>query len=117
MSNAWKVTMIVIAVATMVSTPLVWLLNGPGGGELVGASVQAAVGIAALLWALLQHPQQPTRDRALRTGDARAEDGAVAHTGIRRSGGPGRRTASVRRTGKATARGRGSSASSGIDQN
>ncbi|MER8046430.1 hypothetical protein [Streptomyces sp. NPDC094032] len=40
----------VVAVAGIISTPLVWLLNSPDTGQLVGASVQAAAGIAALVW-------------------------------------------------------------------
>ncbi|MFE5894782.1 hypothetical protein ACFQ6E_38415 [Streptomyces sp. NPDC056462] len=115
MSHGWKVTVIVVAVAAMVSTPLVWLMNGPDGGQFIGASVQAAVGIVALLWAILQHPQRQPQDRVSQTGVAHAEDGGTAHTGIKRPGGRGRGAATARRTGKATARGRHSSAGTGID--
>lgn len=62
------------------STPLIWLLDGPDGGQLVGASVQAAVGIVALVWALFQHPSPATgpRDSVSRTG--KATRGGVAGT-------------------------------------
>lgn len=59
MSRGWKITVMVVGVAGVVSTPLVWLLDSPDTGQLVGASVQAATGIAALVWALLQRPPAP----------------------------------------------------------
>jgi hypothetical protein len=55
-SQGWKITVMVAATVGVVSTPLVWLLDSPDTGQLVGASVQAAFGIAALVWGLLQRP-------------------------------------------------------------
>ncbi|MFF3431796.1 hypothetical protein [Streptomyces sp. NPDC002602] len=108
MSQVWKITVIVLAAVGILSTPVVWLLDGPGAGQLVGATVQAAVGIAALLWALFQRPSstRPT-DRAARTG--KAERGG--NTGIRRPGGRGRGSATADRTGEA----RGKNSNSGIN--
>lgn len=107
-SLGWKITVIVLASAGVLSTPLVWLLDGPGAGQLAGATVQAAVGIAALVWALLQHPPAagPT-DRATRTG--RSDGGGTS--GIRRPGGRGRGSATAERTGEAS----GPNSVSGID--
>jgi hypothetical protein len=108
MTQGWKITVIVLAAVGIVSTPLIWLLNSPDAGALAGASVQAAVGIAALVWALFQHPSPagPT-DRASRTG--KAAGGGV--TGIRRPGGRGRGAATAERTGEAS----GKNSVSGID--
>ncbi|WP_179167269.1 MULTISPECIES: hypothetical protein [unclassified Streptomyces] len=108
MSQGWKITVIVLAAVGIVSTPLVWLLDGPDAGQLAGATVQAVVGIAALVWALFQRPSSagPT-DRAVRTG--KASRGGV--TGIRRPGGRGRGTATAERTGEAD----GENSVSGID--
>ncbi|MDX2853076.1 hypothetical protein PV342_32490 [Streptomyces sp. PA03-3a] len=91
---------------------MVWLLNGPGTGELVGASLQVGTGVAGLVWAWLQ-PRQG--DSATDTGHATASGGGSAHTGIRRRGGAGTGSAMVDRTGGATADGSGSSAGTGID--
>ncbi|MFJ8856767.1 hypothetical protein [Streptomyces sp. NPDC102437] len=109
MSQGWKITVIVLAGVGIVSTPLIWLLDGPDGGQLVGASVQAAVGIAALVWALFQHPSPTTgpRDSVSRTG--KATRGGVA--GIKRPGGRGRGSATAKRTGEAD----GKNSVSGID--
>ncbi|MGW4506833.1 hypothetical protein ACWENO_19570 [Streptomyces sp. NPDC004436] len=98
----------VVAVALIVSTPLFWLLNGPDTGQLVGASVQAAAGVAALVWALFQRsaPAGPV-DKATDTGEA--SEGGV--TRIKRPGGRGEGSASAEGTGDA--KGRGSV--SGID--
>ncbi|WP_420709157.1 hypothetical protein [Streptomyces sp. NRRL S-37] len=96
--------------AGVLSTPLIWLLDSPGAGQLAGATVQAAVGIAALVWALFQRPSSagPT-DRAVRTGEA--SRGGI--TGIRWPGGRGRgtATATAERTGEAD----GENSVSGID--
>ena len=62
-SQGWKLTVIVAAAAGIVSTPLLWLLDSPDTGQLVGATVQAATGIAALVWALLQRPPAQSRFR------------------------------------------------------
>ncbi|WP_326770342.1 hypothetical protein OG978_41895 (plasmid) [Streptomyces sp. NBC_01591] len=124
MSRGWKITVMVVGVAGVVSTPLVWLLDSPDTGQLVGASVQAATGIAALVWALLQRPPAPApaptpvpgpADSAVDTGKADGIDGGTAHTGVRRPGGAGTGSAKAERTGDATAQGPGSSAGTGID--
>ncbi|MFJ3861551.1 hypothetical protein ACIPRL_35660 [Streptomyces sp. NPDC090085] len=109
MTQGWKITVIVLAAAGILSTPLIWLLNSPGAGALAGASVQAAVGIAALVWALFQHPAPAAgpADRAIRTG--RASRGGL--TGIRRPGGRGRGSSTAIRTGDADGQG----SVSGID--
>lgn len=108
MSQRWKVALIVVAVAGIVSTPLVWLLNSPGTGEMTGASVQAAVGVLALWWAVFQQPPGTggPEDRAVRTGPA--SRGGVS--GIRRPGGRGSGSATAEDTGEATCNG-----TSGID--
>ncbi|MEU0632268.1 hypothetical protein [Streptomyces sp. NPDC005989] len=122
MSRGWEITVMVVGVAGVVSTPLVWLLDSPDTGQLVGASVQAATGIAALVWALLQRPPAPAltpvpgpADSAVDTGKADGTDGGAAHTGVRRPGGAGTGSAKAERTGDATAQGPGSSAGTGID--
>ncbi|MEU5048659.1 hypothetical protein [Streptomyces sp. NPDC021096] len=104
--------LIVVGMACIAATPIVWLLNGPGTGELVGASLQVGTGVAALVWAWLQPGQG---NSATDTGQARASRGGSAHTGIRRPGGAGTGSARVERTGDATADGSGSSAGTGID--
>ncbi|NEY35328.1 hypothetical protein GTU99_24665 [Streptomyces sp. PRKS01-65] len=94
---------------------MVWLLNGPDAGELTGASVQAAVGVAALLWALVQPPAGPTDDTAVRTGRVDARRGGTGVSGIRRPGGRGSGPARAHRTGPVTAHDDGSRGVSGID--
>ncbi|MFF7074514.1 hypothetical protein [Streptomyces pseudovenezuelae] len=108
MSQAWKITVIGLAVVSVLSTPLIWLLDSPGAGQLAGATVQAAVGIAALVWALFQRPPTagPT-DKAVRTG--KTSRGGTS--GIRRPGGRGRGSATAERTGEAS----GENSVSGID--
>ncbi|WP_217254059.1 hypothetical protein [Streptomyces sp. AC602_WCS936] len=118
MSQGWKITVIVVAAAGVVSTPLVWLLGSPDTGQLVGATMQAATGIAALVWALLQRPPASVpgpEDLAVDTGNADGTDGGTAHTGVRRPGGTGTGSAKAERTGNATAQGPGSSAGTGVD--
>ncbi|MGW8782260.1 hypothetical protein ACWGNM_29945 [Streptomyces sp. NPDC055796] len=115
MSQGWKITVIVLAAAGVLSTPLIWLLDSPDAGQLAGASVQAAVGIAALVWALVQTPGRRTDDVAVRTGRARAGGGGRAVTGVRRPAGRGGGSARADRTGNACADGDGSDALSGID--
>lgn len=112
MTRPWKITLIVIGVACVAATPMVWLLNGPGSGELVGASLQAGTGVAALLWAWVQSGYG---DSATDTGQAKASGGGAAHTGIRRPGGVRTGLTRVERTGAAKADGAGSSAGTGID--
>ncbi|MGW6793875.1 hypothetical protein [Streptomyces chartreusis] len=108
MTPGWKITVIVLGAVGIASTPLLWLLDSPGAGELAGASIQAAVGVVALVWALFQRPSfaGPT-DRAARTGEATHG----GNSGIKRPGGRGRGSATAERTGKADGR----NANSGID--
>ncbi|MGW5449821.1 hypothetical protein [Streptomyces asiaticus] len=115
MSQGLKIMVIVLAAVGVVSTPLIWLLDGPDAGQLAGASIQGAVGIAALVWALFQRPERRTVDVAVATGQADASGGGTAVTGVRRPQGRGSGSAKTERTGDATAVGDGSSAVSGID--
>jgi len=115
MSQGWKITVIVLAAAGVVSTPLIWLLDSPDAGQLVGASIQAAVGIAALLWAWFQSGGNHTDDTVVSTGQARASRGGAAVTGIKRPRGKGNGSAKAESTGNATATGDDSNAVSGID--
>ncbi|MFE6698675.1 hypothetical protein [[Kitasatospora] papulosa] len=115
MSQGWKITVIVLAAAGVLSTPLIWLLNSPNAGQLTGASIQAAVGIAALVWALFQPAGTRTDDTAVGTGQARASSGGTAVTGVRRPKGRGSGSAKAETTGNASAAGNDSSAISGID--
>jgi hypothetical protein len=115
MTQVWKITVIVLAAVGIASTPLVWLLESPDAGQLAGASIQAGVGIAALVWALFQHPENRTEDTAVRTGVARASGGGQATTGVRRPQGRGSGSARAQDTGNATATGGDSNATSGID--
>lgn len=117
MSQGWKVATVAAAVAIILSTPLIWLLDGPDAGQLVGASVQAATGVGGLVWALCQRAAERTgpQDTSANTGSAEATGGGSAHTGVRRPGGVGNGTASAERTGNATAHGSGSSAGTGVD--
>lgn len=117
MSRGGKITVIAVAAVLAVSTPFFWLLDNPDTGQLVGASIQGATGVAALVWALLQPATtvpEPA-DTAVATGTAQATGGGTASTGVRRPQGAGRGSASVERTGDATADGPGSSATTGID--
>lgn len=117
MSHRWKITIIVVAVAAIVTTPLVWLLGSPDAAQLACASVQAATGIVALLWAMRSGPSAhtPARDEVHRSGAAKARDGGHANTGIKRPGGRGDGSAIVKDTGPSTAHGPGSTADSGIN--
>ncbi|MFE5326270.1 hypothetical protein ACFRCG_07755 [Embleya sp. NPDC056575] len=112
-----KITVLVVAILGIVSTPLIWLLDGPDNGQVVAASVQGATGVVALIWALLQKPPPApgAQDVAVDTGTARSTGGGATVTGVRRPGGAGNGSARVERSGDATAHGRDSSASTGID--
>jgi hypothetical protein len=116
-SRPWKITAIIVAAVAIISTPAVWLLGSPDAGQLAGATIQAAVGIAALVWALFQHSDSRVDDVAVRTGQAKASGGGTAVTGIRRQQGQGSGSAKVQGSGNATASGDGSGAVSGIDYN
>ncbi|WAX79576.1 hypothetical protein [Streptomyces sp. KMM 9044] len=108
MTQRRKPAVLVLAVVGIVSTPLIWLLDSPDAGQLAGASIQAAVGIAALVWALFQRPSPAgPKDKATRTG--KATRGGV--TGIKRPGGRGKGSATAERTGEAS----GEGSVSGID--
>lgn len=118
MSAGVKFTVIAVAVLGIVSTPLFWLLDGPGSGQLAAAAVQAATAIAALVWAVLHRPAGPDRepgDAAVDTGKAQATGGGQASTGVRRPGGAGSGSARAERTGDATAEGPGSTSTTGVD--
>ncbi|MFI2636566.1 hypothetical protein ACH5A2_40345 [Streptomyces collinus] len=123
MSRSWTTAVLTVAALVIVSTPLVWLLGSPDAGQLTGASVQAATGVAALVWALFQRATdgsgsaRRSRDRsvAVATGRAEAEDGGIASTGVRRPAGAPGGSARAERTGDAVARGEGSRASTGVD--
>ncbi|WP_338675250.1 hypothetical protein V1460_21375 [Streptomyces sp. SCSIO 30461] len=115
MSRGWKTALMVVSLAGIVSTPLFWLLDGPDTGQLVGASVQAAASIAALLYAILAAPASDSRNRVVRTGSANARDGGQAVTGIKLPNGRGDGSSTATDTGPSTATGQGSRAVSGID--
>ncbi|MFD6915175.1 hypothetical protein [Streptomyces virginiae] len=84
MTRGRKIAVVVVAVACIVSTPLFWLLNGPNTGQLVGASVQAAAGVAALVWALFQRPDPDDRPDYTATDTGEASEGGI--TGIQLTG-------------------------------
>lgn len=115
MTRGWKVAVIVLAAVGVVSTPLFWLLDGPGAGQLVGASVQAGAGVAALVWAWFQQSGDGPHDTAVRTGAGDASGGGTAVTGVKRPQGRGGGSAGAQDTGNATATGDGSRAVTGID--
>jgi hypothetical protein len=124
-SRRWKIVIGVTAGAGIALTPLYWLLSGPDAGQLVAGSVQCATGIIALAWAVFvpsaapsatrDHPAVGGGDSAVNTGKAQAIGGGRAVTGVRRPPGAGSRSARAERTGDASARGPGSTASTGID--
>ncbi|MFE7070460.1 hypothetical protein ACFU96_10275 [Streptomyces sp. NPDC057620] len=113
MSRKWKITVVVAGVAGTVSTPLIWLLNNPGTGQLVGASIQAATSIAALVWALLQRGGDGTGGAIVRSGQAHASGGGTAVSGMKRPRGQGSGSVTTERTGDATVAG-GDITNSGI---
>lgn len=123
MSRGWKTTIVVAALAGIISTPLLWLLGSRDASEMVGASIQAATSIIALIWMLAESTssrrrrpsRQRPKDAAVDTGRAEAVDGGTAQTGVRRPGGRGGGSAQAMRTGDATAQGPGSRATSGVD--
>lgn len=101
LSRGWKITVMVVAITLIVSTPFFWLLDNPDTGQLVSASVQGATGIATLVWALLQSPASPppgTTDTAVDTGTAKATAGGKASTGVRRPHGAAGASARAERT-------------------
>ncbi|MFI8100970.1 hypothetical protein [Streptomyces sp. NPDC086023] len=107
----------VVAMVGIVSTPLLWLLDGPDTSQVAAACVQAAVAIVSLAWALVQHPSpaQGPVDVAASTGKAEASGGGSAGTGVRRHGGEASGSATAERTGDARADGAGSQASTGVE--
>ncbi|WP_329500811.1 hypothetical protein [Kitasatospora herbaricolor] len=107
--------MLTVAGAAIVSTPLVWLLDGTDTGQLVGASVQGATGIAALVRAWWRPSVTGPTDVAADTGKAQATSGGKAVSGVRRPGAAGTGSARAARTGDASADGSDSSATTGID--
>ncbi|CAL9356974.1 hypothetical protein SUDANB105_00587 [Streptomyces sp. enrichment culture] len=119
MSRSRKITVITLSVAGVASIPLVWLLDGPDAGQLVGATLQFAVAALAFCWAVRPDAPRGVRARleAVRAGAARAEDGGKANAGVRVRGRMARGIASARAqdTGKSTAKGRRSEANSGVE--
>ncbi|WP_251095925.1 hypothetical protein [Streptomyces sp. Caat 7-52] len=115
MSLARKIIMSALAVALVASTPLLWLLDGPGTGQLVGASVQVALAVVALAWTWIRPSGTAAHDRAVGTGRARARDAGMSITGIRRRHGRGGGSATAENTGDATSHGPGSASVTGID--
>jgi hypothetical protein len=75
MPPKWRAVLIVVAVAGIVSTPLFWLLNNPDTGQLVAASVQGLVAIAAFVWVLMQPPAPTPAPPAGSAGADRAAHG------------------------------------------
>ena len=122
-SQGRKIAVLVAAAAAIASTPVIWLMNGPGTGQFVAATVQGAAGVVAVVWALISGPGTPAQppeesvDVAVDTGNARATGGGSANTGVTRTGGADSGRARVERTGNATADGPGSDANSGIKRN
>ncbi|MEU2512038.1 hypothetical protein [Streptomyces syringium] len=114
MSRGWKATVIVLAVLGTASTPLIWLLNSPDAGQLVGATVQGAVSITALVWAVFQPSGNGTDDSVVRSGPVDVGGGGAGNTGIwrRRRWGGGR--ARVADSGSVTSTGKGSDGNTGI---
>lgn len=118
MSQGWKIVIMLVASAGIVSTPFFWLLGDPNTGQLVAASIQGATSIAALVWTLFQQPSTSatgSRDTAVDTGKAKTTAGGKASTGVRRPHGAGSGFGRAERTGDASANGPGSSANTGID--
>ncbi|MFG2489400.1 hypothetical protein ACGFSI_42525 [Streptomyces virginiae] len=118
MSRKQRIVVMVAAVVGIVSTPAIWLLDGPDTAGLVGASIQAATGVAALVWAWAQSRAATAGaagDTATQTGRAEASGGGQAHTGVRRRGDGSPGPARVQDTGDAVSRGAGSNAGTGID--
>lgn len=114
-SQPWKTIVMVLAAVGIVSTPLIWLLDSPDSGQLTGASIQAAAGIAALIWALFGGSGNRPDDIADRTGETEATDGGTAVAGVKRPHGRGGGSAKAKDTGNAKATGKGSKSVSGID--
>lgn len=117
-SRRWKIVIGVIAGAGIALTPLYWLLDGPGAGQSVAGSVQCAIGIIALVWAVFMPSGAPPPvpgDSAANTGKARAAGDGRAVTGVRRPPGAGSSAARSEQPGDASTRGPGSTASTRID--
>ncbi|GJF28926.1 hypothetical protein KNE206_16260 [Kitasatospora sp. NE20-6] len=115
MSRALKTVVAALAAAAVLSTPAVWLLDGPGPGQFVGATVQAATGVAALVWAVLQgRPTPAVHDSAEHTGPAVATGGGRASSGVTGPADRGGGSATVRNTGAADSDGPGSRAETGV---
>ncbi|MFC5638293.1 hypothetical protein [Streptomyces bullii] len=121
MSQTWKIVSVVAAGVGIASTPVVWLLDSPDTGQLAGASVQAATGIVALLWALLQRPaatpaspEPGPGDEARNTGAATATAGGDATSGVVKPADAASGPARADSTGPAHADGAGSSANTGV---
>jgi hypothetical protein len=74
---------------------------------VIAGSVQCAIGIIALAWAVFVPPAAPpvTGDSAVSTGRAQATGGGGAVTGVRRPREAAGASARAERTGDATAHG------------
>lgn len=113
--TGWRRTALVAAgaVATA-STPVVWLWGDPDTGQMVGASVQAGIGIATLLVPVLWgRDRTGGQAEAVGTGKAVASGGGSANSGVRLGGDTEGMSARAERTGDATAEG-GGTANSGV---
>jgi hypothetical protein len=118
MTRWQRIALVAAGALVTVSTPVVWLLGDPDAGQLVGASVQAGAGIAALLLPVLWRPDRPdrpgSRGEAVGTGKAVARGGGAANSGVRLGGTAGGVvSARAERTGDATAED-GGTANSGV---
>lgn len=116
MSLGWKIVAVTLGAAVVASAPFAWLLSGPDTGQLIAATVQILLGLAAVLvpW-FLPSPAGST-DQVEDSGEAKATNGGSAGTGIRRQrGAAGGGSGTVRRSGPATADGPGSRAYTGIE--
>ncbi|MTE21875.1 hypothetical protein F0L17_22715 [Streptomyces sp. TRM43335] len=106
--------MVAAGAVAVASTPVVWLLGDPDTGQMVGASVQAGVGIVALLMPMLRRSdRRGPQVEAVGTGKARASGGGSANSGVRLDGNADPVSARAERTGDAVAES-GGHANSGI---
>ena len=107
----------------VVASPLAFALGSADLGGTVSASIIAATAVGALLVPLWptrpEHPEpdakgDPAWAAAVQTGRAKAVDGGDANGGVRVAGGVRGRLLAMG-TGRATARGKGSHANSGVE--
>jgi hypothetical protein len=109
-----RIVLVAAGTVATASTPVVWLLGDPNVGQMVGASVQAGIGIAALLVPVLWRGDgRGPQVEAVDTGKAVASGGGSANSGVRLRGNMGGASVRAERTGDATAEG-GGTANSGV---